>query len=336
MSSRTLGLAAALALVLSIGSVPTQAEVSASLKAVHQRAEQGDAQAQVAWGRHLVEGSKADKAAATAWFRKAALQGNTDGEWMLGSAYMGGTGVPRDMAKALKWMRASLADGSAEHMATYGGLLFSQGMLEGHRQKGVAWLHKAADKGSPAAMMFMGMARLSGTFSLPKDQVEARHWFERAAQTGNPASEKALGVFYLKGMLGQVDIPKGLHWLRAAAAQGDASAEGTLAVYLVSGQDKVPKQPLQGLAWARKATAQHDAYGYYALGLAYQDGEGVTADPAKAWYNFAVAQRLDSKHNLTHVADHMSDVATGLRLKQLHQLRDEVAKVPVPKKHGES
>ena len=37
------------------------------------------------------------------WYRKAAEQGNADGQFNLGACYRDGTGVGKDEAEAVKW-----------------------------------------------------------------------------------------------------------------------------------------------------------------------------------------------------------------------------------------
>lgn len=302
-----------------------------SFAALRQQAETGDAAAEVALGRRLLDrGTDADKAASVTWFGKAAIQGDTDGQWMLGSAYMAGDGVARDPQTGLQWMRRSLADGSPDHMSIYGMTVLMAHFMAGGRSDGLAWLRRGAEAGSAKGMLGLAMARMTGRFGLPQDKAAAERWFLKAAQKGDVSAQRSLGQIYVAGALGRKDVPAGLRWLRAAARQGDAQAEGTLAYFLISGDKQVPKAPLEGVQWAQQAVAQHAATGYYALGCAYQYGAGEPADPARAWFNFAVSQRLDHGHQLTHVADHMSDVATQLSSGDLQQLRQQAAAVEVP------
>ena len=97
--------------------------------ALKKRAEAGDAQAQVALGRALQDdGVPADKTTGTEWYRKAAMAGNAEGAWMLGSAIMAGVGTPRDVPAAIEWMRKSVGiDQDANHMAVLAVALLSTG-----------------------------------------------------------------------------------------------------------------------------------------------------------------------------------------------------------------
>ena len=48
------------------------------------------------------------------WFRKAADQGDSDGQYMLGYMYYEGKGVPEDYAEAMKWFRKAADQGNAD------------------------------------------------------------------------------------------------------------------------------------------------------------------------------------------------------------------------------
>ena len=321
-----------LVVVVAAPAKPPPAANAATLATLHQRAASGDAAAEVALGHRLLDST--DRVASTAWFRKAAIQGNAEGEWMLGSAYMAGLGVAHDVPTALQWMRKSLPDGPADHMATYGFFAMLWGRMSGDDEDGATWLRRSARDGSTRGMEILGTMLLSGNMGIAKDPHAAEQWLLKAARLGDASAQSALGRIYVFGLLGHADAGAGMRWLREAAQQGDADAEGTLGVLLITGQKQVPKNPVEGVQWARKAVAKNNPLGYYALGLAYQLGEGEPQEPARAWYDLAVAQRLDVKHELSKVGDHLSEVATALPIAQIHRLQARVAKIPLPKAKG--
>lgn len=325
-----------LVVVLLLGAgVATQAEAAAaasrepSLWTLQKRAASGDAEAEAKLGLELIKSqSPADQAAAVEWFRKSAAQGNTDGEWNLGAAYFTGNGIARDVPTGLKWMRESLSDGSGMHMFEYGMMLGSIG--DGSPQVIKKWIRKSAEAGAWPGMMFLAIEEQKD------DPADARQWMLKAAQAGNPLPQMLLGWGYIlgKGMFDSPNIGAGLHWLRQAAKQDYAPAEGELGLVLITGEHHVPKNPSEGVQWAEKAATAHDARGYYALGYAYQLGSGEPVNSAKAWYNFAAAQRMDTKHQLTKVGDDMSLVATRLSPRQIQRLQAEVAQIPLPRKNS--
>lgn len=307
----------------------------ASLSETQKQAAAGDANAEVSWGRHLLDSKdQGIRASSTEWFRKAAVQGNHQGEWMLGSAYMAGLGVPNDTHTGLDWMRKSLVDGTPDNMAAYGLTLMVMGGFGGQSNDGLDWLKRSIAAGSTKGMLGLGMLQLSGGLGVTKDRAAGGQSIRKAAELGSAEAEAALGHLYLSDMFGSPDIPQAVHWLDAAAAQGRADAESTLGYFLISGDRGVPQDPIRGVQLAEKAIAQHEAAGYYALGTAYLTGNGKNKDAAEAWYNFAVAAKLDTKHQLSKAADRMSDAATQLKRGEIDELRARVEKIPLPTNAG--
>jgi hypothetical protein len=223
-------------------------------------------------------------------------------------------------------------------MATYGYMLAAKGFKTGDKQEmqdGVEWIRRGAKGGSVQGMNILGTLLLTGMLDVPPDKAAAEYWLLKSAKLGNALSQEVLGITYLAGGFGKSNVGAGLHWLRAAAMQGSVAAEGTLAMVLITGKlgkVQTPKNPQEGVQWASKAIAKHDAVGFYAMGNAYQYGEGESKDPAKAWYNFAVAKRLDTSHQITpaHLDEHLSEIATRLSATQLAELKAEASKIPVP------
>lgn len=79
-------------------------------------AEQGHSGAQsvLGWMHMAGTGVARDDAAAARWLRPSALAGNTAAQNNLGLLYATGQGVPHSHAQALAWFRAAADQGSAE------------------------------------------------------------------------------------------------------------------------------------------------------------------------------------------------------------------------------
>ena len=125
-------------------------EAAEAEKTIQDRAEAGDADAQLQLG-HLYEsgeGVPRDYAEAAKWYRKAAEQGIAEAQLYLGCSYATGRGVPEDSAEHLKWIR------------------------------------KAAQQGLADAQVQLGLLHEIGQ-EVPKDFSEAYMWFNLAATGGN-------------------------------------------------------------------------------------------------------------------------------------------------------
>ncbi len=92
----------------------------------------------------------ADPTEAVRWFRKAADQGDPDGQYRLGSAYASGVGVREDKSEAAKWYL------------------------------------KAAEQGLTIAQYMLGHAYETGE-GVPKDEIEAYAYFNLAGATDKDA-----------------------------------------------------------------------------------------------------------------------------------------------------
>ena len=109
-------------------------------------AEQGDAEAQLEFGKCLFkgEGVEKDQAAAAKWILKAAEQGNIEAQYEIASFFGKGVGFDKDEEEAFKWVRMS------------------------------------ADNGFAKAQLFLGKCYLKGEH-FDKDEAEAEQWFRKAA-----------------------------------------------------------------------------------------------------------------------------------------------------------
>jgi FOG: TPR repeat, SEL1 subfamily len=124
---------------------------------LRERAQAGDAEAQLNLGALLAtgRGGRPDPAQAARWYRKAAEQGNASAQYNLGTLYAQGTGVTRDMSQAVHWWR------------------------------------KAAEQGVIAAQYNMGAASADGV-GVDQSDAAAVYWFANAAASGNDRASTAL------------------------------------------------------------------------------------------------------------------------------------------------
>lgn len=118
------------------------------------------------------------------WLRKAADQGSTEAQFLLGGSYAEGIGVPKDSAAAVSWYR------------------------------------KAAEQGSAEAGYVLGDMYYNGTKGATKDFAAALSWFRKAAEQGNAQAKTNLGYMYTNGEGVPKDLVLAYMWFNLAAAQG--------------------------------------------------------------------------------------------------------------------
>lgn len=150
-----------------------------------------------------------------------------------------------------------------------------------------AW-RKAADKGSTAAMVELGVAYGTGS-GVARDEAQARKLFERAAQSGNPRGVSNLAALGGAGGGAPAD-PAQARTLLGKAAETNAEAQYQLGLMLSNGNGG-EKDDVAARALFEKAAAQNHPGALERMGAFAQDGRGgpKDKDAAKAYYERAAA-----------------------------------------------
>jgi TPR repeat protein len=210
---------------LLLRTVPSSAQQSSDgpsqeqrISAIKQKAESGEAKAQVALGIAYASGDgiQADEGEAVRWFRRAAEQNDAVGEYSLGEMYAFGRGVPVDYTEAAKWLR------------------------------------KSAEQGDSRAESNLAVLYAKGQ-GVPKDDTEAAKWMRKAAEQGSAEGQFGLGVMYAHGRGVPPDNTEAVKWYRKAMEQGDGPAMNNLAFLLATSKDVHVRNPNEAIAVALKA-----------------------------------------------------------------------------------
>jgi TPR repeat protein len=132
---------------------------------------------------------------AVAYYRKAAAQGDADGEFGLGSMYAAGEGVKRDPAEARKWVTRAAEKGHAGAVNTLA-LAYIKGDLgiEESQRKGdeaLRWVRRASDSGYLPAMEHLALAYRTGAHGLEVDVREADALDARVRAARGAADKRA-------------------------------------------------------------------------------------------------------------------------------------------------
>jgi TPR repeat protein len=105
-------------------------------------------------------------------YRKAAEQGNADGQVNLADCYARGVGVAKDEAEAVKWLRKAAAQGYSRAQCQLG-YYYARGQgVAKDEVEAVAWYRKAAAQGYAEAQIQLGYLYTRGQ-GVTKDEVEA-------------------------------------------------------------------------------------------------------------------------------------------------------------------
>jgi len=152
-----------------------------------------------------------------------ANQGVAGAELLLGLKYAEGEGIAKDEAEAAKWLQRAAEKGEA--LAQYRlGTLYEKGLGVPLDAKVAAdWYAKTAEAGNVKAMHNLAVAYANGT-GRETNYTEAARWFRSAAERGMADSQFNLAVLHERGLGVQTSLTDAYRWYAIAAAEGDAES----------------------------------------------------------------------------------------------------------------
>jgi hypothetical protein len=182
---------------------------------------------------------------ATADLAAKAEQGDADAQYRLAQEYIRGISVKKSLTTAFEFIR------------------------------------KAADQGHAEAIGGVGYFHANG-FGVKKDLAAAAEWFRKGAEKGGAKAQ----LNYAKALLNGRGVPaneaEGLKWLDQALAQDLPHAWFAKGEFFYHGTHNHPQDYTKARDFLTKAADADLAAAQNMLGSIYQEGLGVTADPAKA------------------------------------------------------
>jgi Sel1 repeat len=152
-----------------------------------------------------------------------ANQGGAGAELLLGLKYAEGDGIAKNDAEAAKWLQRAAEKGQA--LAQYRlGTLYEKGLGVPLDTKVAAdWYAKAAEAGNVKAMHNLAVAYANGA-GRETNYTEAARWFRSAAERGMADSQFNLAVLHERGLGVQTSLTDAYRWYAIAAAEGDAES----------------------------------------------------------------------------------------------------------------
>ena len=185
------------------------------------------------------------------WIRTAAIDGNPEGQAILGEMYSEGAGVPENQETAVKWYRKAALQGNADAQYYLGECYcFGKGVAENDAEA-VKWFQKAAVQGDTYAQYYLGECYYLGR-GVAENDAEAVKWFQKAAEQGNADAQFQLGHCYLNGNGVLKDERKAAALYQEAANQGHAKAQYWLGDCYQLGQG-IEKDFRKSIEWYKKS-----------------------------------------------------------------------------------
>ncbi len=284
------------------------------IKALEERAAQGDPEALVLIGRLMLRSQTTNTKGVTL-LEKAAIQGDSQLQHELGAIFMFGLhGIARDPEQGRKWWNLALVQKHVKTMESVapayqnGKFGYSIDLLK-----------------SKALVELLVEAYRDGRYGVEADAKRARHWtsqlkyidqlFDRAGGSYLPLDDlrqqAADGDLQAQYQLGRQMLvtgsagerQKGLNWIERSAEGGYAEAQYRLVIYYENKIHIMRDNPSRGVALLQSAAEQNHLHAMSTLALAYEKGRyGLAQDyqQSQYWY-LKLLQAYDSGQYLSDV-----------------------------------
>jgi len=145
----------------------------------------GIPEAEVRWGRMLLEGrgTAQDASTALACFLNAAERGDAEAQNMAGRCYENGWGTEQDVATAAMFYLRAAEAGLAWAQYNIGHLLLDGNGVPRDRGAAFQWYMRAAEQGHERAMNLVARCFEEG-WGCERDLSAARNWYRKSAEGG--------------------------------------------------------------------------------------------------------------------------------------------------------
>lgn len=242
-----------------------------------------------------------DKAEAFSWWKKAAEEGYTEAQFVIGRFYSDGIGVNKDEKEAFAWWKkaadqdydfAQICVGRCYYYGTGTTKddeksMFYYGKIKSNTQSYI-WLYKDSQEDNTAALICLGNLK----YNSDEKKYTAVRYYKKAAELGNSVAMYKLGECYYNGKGGvDQDYKEAVEWYKKAAELGYARAQCQLGFRYSHGFLGVEQNYEKAVEWYNKAAEQGYVSAQFHLGCLYST-EGANQDYTKAikWLQKAAEQ----------------------------------------------
>ncbi|WP_346344200.1 tetratricopeptide repeat protein [Gluconobacter kondonii] len=223
------------------------------------------------------EQGKPDYESALHWAEKAVDGGDADGMAIMAHLLMQGPDSIRDPEKGRELYGRAAAAGSVQGLYGYGLDLLGTAQNASERERGLSYIHKAAQGGFADAELTLGTVL---EYEGGKDAQAFDH-FMKAAEAGRSAAQMKVGIAYYQGRGVERDVSKAETWLRKAAQGGETEAIALVGDINLQGDGVTPNFP-EAHSWYRRAAESGHAGAAVTLAQLIYNGMGCAADPVEA------------------------------------------------------
>jgi TonB family protein len=219
---------------------------------------------------------------------RAAELGHAETQLRVGRDFVrGGSGRPRDLDQARRWLEAAAAQENLEALEELADLLRDHPKSDSDVVRAVELYALAAARGSLSSHVSWAWMHEVGR-GVPADPALARRTYEETAAAGHAWSWTALGRMRRDGTGGPQDPAGALAAFREGARLGHPGAMRELAKAYLAGRG-VDRDPAQAFEWMEEAARTGDRIAQFELGQMLLDGTGIEPDVEEAlhWFNLS-------------------------------------------------
>lgn len=289
-------------------------EAEKRLLELYKEYENGDA-AQLLAELYALSTEKCDYKKAFDYATIAAEDDECGGYLVLGSLYLNGWGVEKNVNKALENYKMAAALGDETAMNQIGIIYMGSDEFEANLEQSFYWFNEAAKKGSDVGMYNLGCCYRDG-FGIKADVEQAAEWFKKSAELGYVDAMVELGGYYQEIL---VDFEKSKMWYLKAAELGNAEAQNKLGELCAN----IDNDYKEAVKWYKKAMEQDDYWAYENYADCLWNGNGVQKNKEEAMEMMQKAISLGHPN----AEDELKEMQQSLA-----KSKKEDAKDPQPKK----
>jgi len=237
-------------------------------------------------GEAFISKEEAD-AKGFAFMRRGADLGDVGAMGMLASAYQYGDHAPRDLQKALSWIKEAASRERDPYWTANVGRFYRDVRDPGYRsgEKAIAWFTRAAERGDAESLGEMAKMYRDGTL-VPVDLPRAVGLFRKAAGLGHKSSQSDLAGLYAEGRGVPRDPAQAYFWYLVTGEYGREDQE-RLAKELPASERA--RAEARAVAWHRARAEKGSHEDQYALGVHCEAGQGVPASLPTAYFWYLLA-----------------------------------------------
>ena len=267
------------------------------------------------------QGVARDVKQAAYWYEKAANSGDPGAQLEIGYFYQAGIGVDRNPARAAQWFERASSSGLTGAKVNLGVAYVWGSGVRKDPAFAAQLFRQAAKRGDGAGACYLGDMYFFG-LGIPQDTSEAIHWFELGSKLHNSMAKFNLA----STLLNQHDHSRdreAVKLLRESAQAGYVRAKHQLGLMLVM-NPAFEDSPGEAVATLEEAAAAGFWKSSIVLGVLARDGKsGMSLDKKSAYYHFKIATLQGGESAVNMLARDLQRLQSELSSSDIQSLDSE-------------